>query len=222
MIKAIALPEQWMKQINDPKRRILLFFLSLVIIYLIWFLLLLNPLRIGKDKLMGQIQALQLQATETQQQIDTIKQAVKTESIAKAIAEQQQLSTKIQSIQQQLIKTSPLLISMEDWIKLKEAILSQKDDMDSSITLISISDLPVQPWTPTAVNKADVVTGDMYVHTLEVKFQADYFSTIQYLSRLEKLPWHVYWDSLQYRVQTYPKGDVIIKFHIFTTQQSES
>lgn len=92
MIKSIALPEEWIKQINDPKRRMPLFFLSLVLIYFIWFLLLLNPLRIGKNKLMSQMQALQLQITGTQQQIDTINQAVKTQSIAKAIAEQQQLS----------------------------------------------------------------------------------------------------------------------------------
>lgn len=225
MIKSIALPEEWIKQINDPKRRMPLFFLSLVLIYFIWFLLLLNPLRIGKNKLMSQMQALQLQITGTQQQIDTINQAVKTQSIAKAIAEQQQLSTKIQDIQQRLAKTNPLFISMEDWIKLKKAIISQQNNMDSHITLVSINDLPVQPWVPTTVDKADVVNtapGDIYVHELEVKFQADYFNTIQYLSRLEKLPWHVYWDSLQYRVQTYPKGEAIIKFHIFTKQQSES
>lgn len=222
MIKSITLPEEWIKQISDPRRRILLFSLSLAIIYLIWVLLLLNPLRLSKEKLLAQIQTLQLQITEAQQKIDIINQSVKKESIIKIIAEQQQLSKKVQEIQQRLIKVSPSLISIEDWMKLKKAIISQQDDMDNNITLISINDLPAERWVPTPEDKADGVAEDIYVHALEVKFQADYFSTIKYLSRLEKLPWHIYWDSLQYKVQNYPKGDVVIKLHTFTKQQNEA
>ena len=222
MIKSIALSEQWIKQINDPKRRIQFFFLSLVIIYLVWFLLLLSPLQVSKKKLMAQIQTLQLEIAETQQKINSINQLVKTELIARSIAEQQQLSKKIQDIQQRLTKVSPLLIAMEDWMKLKKAIISQQNDMDNSITLVSINDLPVQPWISILEGKADVITEGIYVRALEIKFQADYFSTTKYLSRLEKLPWPIYWDSLQYKVQNYPKGDVVIKLHAFTKQQNES
>lgn len=225
MIKLTALHDQWMKKINDPKQRLLLFLLSVLALFFIWFFLLFNPLRTSKTNLISQAKALQLEITAIQQQIATINQAVKTESVAKSMEEQRQLSSKIKHIQQQLARTKPLLISTEDWMKLKKAIISKQNDMDNSITLISINDLPVQPWAPAAVNKADVVdtvSNEIYVHELEVKLQADYFSAIQYLSLLEKLPWHVYWDSLQYKVQAYPKGDIVIKFRIFTEQKNTS
>ncbi len=224
MAKIILFWEQWTKQIKDPKKRRFFFLCSLVIIYFIWFFLFINPLQTKKRTLQDQIQALQAQPTEIQQKIDATHQAIKKESIAKALEEQKQLSEKIKNIQQRLAKIHLLSISADDWVKLKKDILTQQEDIDSNITLISIHDLPVQTWMPDNVDKTDLVNTvpvETYQHALEVEFQADYFSTVQYLSRLEKMPWPVYWDSLQYRVLTYPKADIILKLHVFT-QQSKS
>lgn len=223
MMNVSALVEQWKKQLNDPKRARLYFFLSFVVLYFIWFILLFNPQRVAKNKLKIQIQTRQAQMMDAQQQIDAINQAIKTESIANAIQTEQLLAAKLQNVQQQLVNIKPLFASQEDWVKVKKEVIGKQSDMDNSITLVSMSDPPPRPWMPVAVAKTDIVNSKfegIEVHSLEVKFQADYFSTMQYLSRLEKLPWPIYWDSLQYTVQAYPKADVILKFHIFTKQST--
>lgn len=225
MKKLQAALEQWMKQLQNPKRRMQYFFGSLVLIYFIWAFLFFNPLRTAKIELAGQIQALQSQLIETKQRIDTLSETVKSESISKTLAEKKQLEIRIKHVDEALAKSRFLFISMDDWAKLKKEIIRQKEDIDKNITLVRISDQPVKPWAPPVVDKTDaekIVSETIEQHELEMKFQADYFSTILYISRLEKLPWHVYWDSLNYKVLNYPIAEVTLKFHIFTHEKSET
>ncbi len=214
---------KWKKSLEDPKRRLQVFVLGLVILYFIWAFVFFNPLRANRQALASQAQALQSQLVETKNKIDTLNGILKTESIAKMMAERQQIELKMQKVDQQLLNMRYVLISKEDWIKLKEEIIHQQDNIDYHITLKSINDLPVQPWSPPAVDSADmakIIPHTIYQHALEVKFQSDYFNAIQYVSQLEKLPWPLYWDRLEYKVLTYPMAEVNIKFHIFTQQPS--
>ena len=39
-----------------------------------------------------------------------------------------------------------------------------------------------------------------------IKFQGDYFSTMNYLQAIESLPWRISWDRLEYKVIEYPNS----------------
>jgi hypothetical protein len=49
---------------------------------------------------------------------------------------------------------------------------------------------------------------------IEITFTSDYFDTIAYLDQLEKLPWCLSWDSLEYNVINYPVAKIVVNFHI--------
>lgn len=224
MTKAQATLVKLREQLENPKRRMQYFFISLVFIYFVWAFLFLNPLRTTKSELLGRIQVVQSQLTETKQQIDTLSKAIKTESISKALTEKKQLEDKIKQVDEALVKSRFIFITSDDWVRLKKEIIHQQEDMDKKIALVRIDDQPVAPWKAPVVDKANatkVASEIIYQHELEMKFQADYFSAIQYISRLEKLPWNLYWDSLSYKVLTYPVAEVTLKFHIFTHEKSE-
>lgn len=212
-------------QLQNPKRRLQYFLISLILIYFIWAFLFLNPLRSSKKELEIKSIALQSQVAEIKQKMAALNGVIKNEDMQKAIAKKQQIELKINKLDQQIAKAHLLFITTEDWIKLKKEIIHQQQDMDKYITLATIIDQPIQAWIPPATDKADptkMAPEAIYQHQLELRFQADYFSTIQYIARLEKLPWSVYWDSLSYNVVLYPKGEVILKFHIFTHEKSEA
>jgi MSHA biogenesis protein MshJ len=224
MIKPFLGIDHWMKKINNPKHRMTVFISGFVSIYFIWIFLLLNPLLASKKELADKIQTLQLQQMTIQQQINGITQVVNSVIFSQMMAKQKFLTTKIHNAQQKLAIIKPMLVAAANWIKLKKSIISEKDDLNNNIVLVSLHDLPIGSWLPNGIDPADLpsnASNDIYQHQLELEFQADYFSTITYLSRLEKLPWPIYWESLQYKVLAYPKADVIIKFHIFTDQKSE-
>jgi hypothetical protein len=47
-----------------------------------------------------------------------------------------------------------------------------------------------------------------------ITFTSTYFATMNYLAELEKLPWCLSWDSLEYKVAKYPDAQVVINLHI--------
>lgn len=42
----------------------------------------------------------------------------------------------------------------------------------------------------------------------QIEYTGDYANTYNYLQRLKKLPWHIFWQSMTYRVMDYPTANV--------------
>jgi hypothetical protein len=51
-------------------------------------------------------------------------------------------------------------------------------------------------------------------NTLELVFNSSYFDTIAYLEQLEKIPWCLSWDNIEYKVTTYPQATVTVHLSI--------
>lgn len=50
-------------------------------------------------------------------------------------------------------------------------------------------------------------------HDIYIKFIGNYFSTMHYLQSIEKLPWKIFWDKLEYKVTKYPMAEVTLSIH---------
>jgi MSHA biogenesis protein MshJ len=220
---SIKIVKEWIKKRNSKQRK-QLFFLGFVIIYIICLGIFLKPIQNKAKMLRLNIQALQLQKDTLQQELNNLNQLVTTETFSKALREYKELSLELQQLQQKYAQIKPLLITPGDWAKLKEAIISQQNDMDKSITLVSLHDSSNVKWAPAGVDTADIsyiTQNNIYKQELEINFQSDYFSALTFLSRLESLPWPIYWDSLDYKVLTYPKADIVVKIHVLNEKKEE-
>ncbi|MCI0590119.1 MAG: MSHA biogenesis protein MshJ, partial [Gammaproteobacteria bacterium] len=45
-----------------------------------------------------------------------------------------------------------------------------------------------------------------YMHGLRMEFEGGYLDTLDYLRKLEALPWAFFWDSVDFKVEKYPKA----------------
>jgi MSHA biogenesis protein MshJ len=48
---------------------------------------------------------------------------------------------------------------------------------------------------------------------------ATYDSLVAYLKRLDSLPWKVYWQALEYRVDKYPDGELVLEIFTISTRE---
>ena len=175
-----------------------------------------HSLKVRAAQLKKNIQTVQTEMDATTQQITALSTVVNSPAFIQMMTEQKRLSSESAEAGQQFNKMEPLFISATNLPKLTEDILSQQIP---DVSLVSIKNFPAAPWSLTG---ASLPTSSLYQHTLQVEFHSNYFGAIRYLSRLEKLPWHLYWDSLEYNVMKYPEADVIVKFHVLSNQQSVS
>lgn len=210
----------WFKK-RSERDKFYLFLLGLILIYASNFIFILHPLSHKKTELLQSVAALQLEKQTLQQKIDAILLALKNPIFVQKIAEQKRLSKQLNNLENELTKLKPKIFTSKEFPNLTKDVLRQKNN---NVTLVSLVELPGEIWPPeTLVDKTDllkITAGNVYQHTLKIEFQDDYFGTIAYLKMLEKLPWYIFWDNLEYKVLQYPKADVIINFHILSIQKS--
>lgn len=210
---------EWLLK-REPRERLVLFVGGFLIIYFIWYLFLMRPLLTKKEKFISEISAQELQRTTIDSQIKIKLVNIKDSLFANKLNQKNEVSAKIQDIQKQLGKLKPLLIRRNDMTDLSRDLLKQKSD---SIYIVNIDKLPPVPWQPSEIEHSDylnIVTSDIYLYAMSIEFQSDYFNTIDFIKKLEKLPWYIYWDSLDYKVLEYPKANVKLKFHVLSDEKS--
>ncbi len=55
---------------------------------------------------------------------------------------------------------------------------------------------------------ADALTTTFYRHGLEIEFEGSYLACLEYLERIEDLPWRFYWQLLDIEVLEYPRNRI--------------
>lgn len=193
----------WLKARNF-REQVFLFFLGFIVIYLIWNVLLTRPLVARQHKIIIATQAQKTQRDLLNDQINAVLKIIKSNIFLNASSNQ------THDLQQQISATAPLFISQQSLLKLNKSIIAQQ----ASIALVSLRNFPDQVWTLPGGEKTA-----FYQHRLRLEFHGNYFKTIKYLSSLEKLPWHIYWDSLEYKVLEYPEANVAIEFHVLSDKK---
>jgi MSHA biogenesis protein MshJ len=114
------------------------------------------------------------------------------------------------------------LVAPKQMVSLLESVL--KDDR--RMKLISLNNLPkenlifhIEEAGSDISEPSDVDEGLIYKHAFEIEMEATYDSTVQYLQRIDKLPWKVFWQNLRYEAKSYPNGNLKIKIYTLSTSR---
>lgn len=186
---AYAKYAQWLAT-HSHRDRILILIAGWVLIYLLWYVLFQKSIEDTNTQLKQQLVANQKALQDFQNEIaDMSKHG---QQIMKKRNEEALLRPKEPG--------KVLLASKKDDDLIIQSILSPGPNVDLIGLTTSMND------AVTNKSRAD--------DTLQVNFSSNYFSTMSYLSQLEKLPWCLSWDSLEYKVGNYPQATVIINLHI--------
>jgi MSHA biogenesis protein MshJ len=59
----------------------------------------------------------------------------------------------------------------------------------------------------------------IYRHGLRLELEGSYSDTLDYIKRLEGLPWGLAWEALDIHMQSYPKAHIIL--HLYTLSLKE-
>lgn len=210
--------QNWFKM-RGPRERIYLFVLGLVVMYLLCFVVLIKTLSAQKKQLKAKIIALDLQKNSYIKEIGVLKTLLKDQSFIKKLDEEKAISSNMHIAEEKLKHLKPILASTAELPILTKTILNHTG---YNYTLINLKDLPSHPWVLDVSSKQDITfeTNGIFENGFVIEIKSDYFATIQYLTWLEKLPYHLYWDSLEYKVLEYPTADVLISLRALTYQKS--
>lgn len=156
-----------------------------------------------------QIAALdqQLQAITTNQGIDLNQE--NRAQLAALQTENADLDKKIAHMMEGLIEPAQMAQV------LKEALARE-----SGLKLVRVKNQGALPLTPKTEATPAAQTGPaLYKHGLVIEFDGGYLATLRYLKALETLPWRLFWDSVDLRVQKFPQTHITITVHTLSLKE---
>jgi MSHA biogenesis protein MshJ len=71
------------------------------------------------------------------------------------------------------------------------------------LRLLNLDSTPGEPLLPDSTRTARIVRYD-----LELRVEGGYLAALDYLQRLEQLPWTLFWESVSLKVGEYPRNEI--------------
>ena len=206
--------------------------LLFVLLIVAWQILMFDESTIKVTKLNNQIKTQQQQNSSLKIEIAAYKDRAVNNPNVKLKREQQQHLNEIEILDNKLNKKMKGLINP----KKMTAMLKDIFKSNTNITLVSLEKLKTQSLfnftgenTPENSNTesnalnvintsvTDDVSGEyggnsavVYQHPVKIVFTGSYLNAMNYLETIERMPWDLYWDTVQLDVEKYPKSRVVI------------
>ncbi len=205
------------KALNTRERNIVLILVLAVAVF-IWDALLFAPVQRDTKQMKQQLNALNSKIKKQEAQLAELMAAANQDPNSELKQRRDQLSDAVAEMDQRLKDLTSNLIPPRQMAKVLEQVLRQ----NSSLRLVKVTSLPSQKLTGVKNESGvEIVTSAetevLYRHGVRLELEGSYFDTLDYLQKLEALPWQVLWSTLQYEVQEYPKASVRLEINTLST-----
>ncbi len=207
---------EWLDKRN-PRESLLFFLVGLVFFYGIWHLIFEGPLQRQRDFLQQQQEEGMRRLQTQEQNLNAIRQIIASSSFTQNLQKKHQLNLQYQLVGEELKRLERSFVKVQSLSQVTNDIIAQQ----AEVILISLKTSFREPWLPSAGGQDKTFYDFRKVdkHLMELEFRGSYFNTMAFLNHLEKLPWHLYWDHLDYQVLTYPEAKVVARFYVLSNRK---
>lgn len=206
----VAVVIQRYQALNPRERQLSLITLHFVLLALM-AVVFIEPL--ASRGMAQQSQANELMATNArlEQQLQQLQNSPIKDPNQDLRDELELLTTERLSIESRISNLTDALVSPDKMVAVLEQMLTQ----DSRLKITSLVTLPKEEIQLDANDPS----ARLYRHGLRLRIRATYDSLVDYLKRLDALQWRLYWQSLDYRVEQYPRGELLLEVYTLSSRE---
>lgn len=131
--------------------------------------------------------------------------------------ERDRLQAQLAQLDAELARRGDQLVSPEQMVGALRALLAEQRGLTLERLELQapVSALAAEPDAARALPEAI----PLYKHVVEMEWRGGYFDSLRYLRAVERLGWALYWESLDYEVETHPEARV--RLRLFTLSEQE-
>lgn len=193
-------------------------------VYLLWDLLLLQPIAKQKELFVARERVAQAALTASQAEVQVLSGLVRVDPNMELRREIQDLQNKLAQLDRELDKAEIGLVPAEALPKVMHGVLSKI----GKLKIVNMVTLPPEQLSLSSnLQNAVAEQGPaeeeagvkIFKHSVVLNLAGDFPSVVEYLKTLEQSDWRFYWDSLRYEVKNYPNADVRLRVFTLSTQR---
>jgi len=201
--------KSWLVKYNTLRitERVLVLVGILVITFMLWDWTYQSYIESETARIENEEKELKKEISITETQIRNIAKKKQTDPNAQRRVTLFNLTKEVATLDEQLKSMTVDLINPKQMTELLESLFKN----DSGLSLISLKSLGAKPLANNSDDIKKVDKGDeggVFMHGMMIEFEGGYFSTLNYIRALEKLPWQLYWGGIDYQVIEYPVAHV--------------
>lgn len=208
------------------RERIIIMITIIVLLFIAWDSTLMEPRSKKQENLIIEMQKVNKQLDTITKQMTEFSQK-KSENngpeIQKRIDDVKQLllnvKTKQNEVTDEFVPPNQMADVLKDMLGAESGlVLKQLKSLGSSVFQKTSTMIP-EVKDESGVVETPAKKAVIYKHGLQIVFEGDFFSTLKYLKALEEMPWHFYWDTVDYKVESFPKARVSIVVHTLSLEE---
>lgn len=213
----------WQQHVDSRvlRERVLILLSLLAVVFMLWNFVVQAPIDKTRVQIDTQLAASQQERNSIEAQITSMSLAAAASPAVLKQKEIKQLQASLAQEDEKLASMSRGLISAAQLPEALQAMLKQAGNLElEKIETLAAKELQLNQNQAdnTAGQPSDAATG-VYQHGVILKLKGSYFELMSLLTQLESLSYKFYWESLDYRVLSYPKAEIELK--VFTLSSEE-
>ncbi len=230
MNSLVARWQQLLSRVDDLelRQRGLLFFGVVVVLYVAWAHLLMDPLDVRR-------QALTSQVSQTRAEIDTLNAEIGRLARGRGQDPDAALRQRLGALKverearnRRIGELTQSLIPPKEMVGVLESLLTR----DTRLKLVALEGLghtPLVEWVGPAdeqssgtvePGQANGTVPGLYKHGLRLVFRGSYSDTVKLLEQMEALPWNFIWSRMRIEIEEYPVSTVTLEIYSLSFEKA--
>jgi MSHA biogenesis protein MshJ len=201
---------------SSLREQLLILICGLVVLILLMYTLLLEPLLANLEKLQQNTVNGKKEISTLVAQVAQLTEKLEADPNTPVNARIDTLKREILMVTNQLEAQTDNLVPANKMARMLESVLANSKGL-KLIELQSIAPIPIL-LEPAA--EGDESEAGLYRHGVTLVFEGGYFDIQQYLEKLESLPWKFYWKKFDYLVGDYPTASVELEIYTLSSNKA--
>lgn len=195
------IPEQINEFINNRslKERLLIFIAVILLIFFVWNFAFNHSMQKQKNLVRQQINTKRLAIAALNEQKQIFLERINGLPKSQLMSKQVKLSQNLEFLTKEIGDITSKQLSGQEFT----AIVQKEVINVGNLQLLKVKTIPMSEPNAKGIIK--------FQTTLEL--QGRYQDIYEFVANMEKLPWQIFWDELEYRVTKYPEAKVTIQLH---------
>lgn len=211
--------QSWISQFEKRNRRERTLLMSVVVcsLCLLLYSVLVEPALAAKVRQQQALTGANEYTAAKRDELTTLQQAMQAHELSKERLLLSSLELDLKGLDEKLAQAAVNLIPPQQLPEILERVIAS----DKRLKLVTLQNQPAERLS-TSSDASELLEDEdnvLYRHQFRMTLQGNYQATVDYLDRLEQLPWRIYWDALRYDVTDYPLATVTIDMYTLSTHK---